>query len=148
MLNVYWGIPIAPLTEEEMGICTEKLGFRDCKTYLNWVEGNVYVTLADKTYAFSGHEDKVEPIYYKLKALFKENNIHLKEVGIRDVVYCATVRTPINMATFAQKNALSPFTEVKIGDAKVSFDTDGFYVTWRGRIDIEAVKAKALAMIA
>lgn len=146
---VYWEIPIAPLTKEEMGVCIEKLDFRDYGACLKRIEGSVHVTLTEKAYCMQGYENEIEPEYYKMKALFEENNIHLKQVGIRDVSYSEMVRTPVDMVGFAQKNALSPANRivVKIGDANVSFGADGFFAWWRGRIDVEAMKAQAMAMI-
>lgn len=148
-MNVYWGIPIAPLTKNEMQVCTEKLNFRNFHAHLKRIEGSVHVCLTDTIFSLDGPDNEVEPAYYKMKALFGENSVHLKETAIRDVVYSETVRTPINMAMFAKKNGFNPavIIEVKIGDAKVSFSTDAFFVIWRGRIDLEAVKAQALAMI-
>ena len=109
----------------------------------------MHITITENAYALEGQELEIEPVYYKMKALFEENNIHMKEVGIRDVVYSVMVHTPINMAAFVQKNALNPANRivVKIGDANVSFGANGFYAWWRGRIDVEAMKAQARSMI-
>lgn len=149
MVRIFWGIPIAPLSENERKVCTDSLNFRDYPAYLKRIEGNVHVCLTDTVFSLDGPEDEIEPAFYKMKGVFEENNIHLKETGLRDVVYCETVMMQINMAAFAQKHGFQPAVviEIKIGDARVSFSTNAFFIIWRGRIDLEAVKAQALAML-
>lgn len=149
MLTVFWEIPIQPLTTEEIRACIEKLDFRDYDAYLKRIEGSVHITILEDAYCLEGIEIEVEPAYYKMKALFEDNNIHMKQTGIRDIVYSEMIRTPINIATFAQKNSLRPanIIQMDIEGAKVSFSAIGVYASWRGRIDVEAMKAKAMAII-
>jgi hypothetical protein len=117
---------------------------------LKRIEGSVHVSITEKAYCLEGYEDEMEPTYQKMKRIFEENNIQLKQVGIRDVVYSEIVRTPVDLKAVAEKNGVSPANSivVNIGGARVSFGANYFLAVWRGRIDIEAMKAEALSMIA
>jgi hypothetical protein len=146
-MQASWHIPIeltCPLAD-----CAAVPGLRQYYSYYSGVLGGAEVCISEKEITLRCDATKICAAYETTMALFKTNNVTFVQTGIRDVIYTVRVHKRVDMAAFARTHGITPaLGYLRIIDGtRVTFHPEGISMWWRGRVDVEGLKYKALAML-
>ena len=113
------------------------------------VLGGAEVCISETEFTIKCSTTKICAAYETTMALFKAHNVTFEQTGIRDVVYITHVLKRVDMAAFAKTHGITPALRYlrMIDGTRVTFYPEGFSMWWRGRVDVECLKYKALAML-